>query len=142
MKKPKVVIFNPSGWGPAKFPKIRFFINNNLLENKDSYTYLGIIFKPSGSVEAAVKELLAKANRAYYSMSSLVYQNKKIKLERAIELFDSLISPIAMYASQFWAVYSLPASSFSCKESLFQSWEKILPENLNQKFFRLILSVH
>ena len=75
-KKTKVVIFNPSGWGPAKFPKIRFFINNNLFENKDSYTYLGIIFKPSGSVEAAVKELLAKANRAYYSMSSVSYQNK------------------------------------------------------------------
>ena len=141
-KKTKVVIFNPSGWGPAKFPNIRFFINNNLLVNADSYTYLGIIFKPSGSVEAAVKELLAKANRAYYSMSSVFYQNKKMKVDRAIELFDSLISPIAMYASQFWAVHSLPASSFSSKESLLQSWEKFLPETLNQKFCRLILSVH
>ena len=75
-------------------------------------------------------------------MSSVFYQNKKMKVDRAIELFDSLISPIAMYASQFWALYCLPASSFSCKESLFQSWEKILPENLNQKFCRLILSVH
>ena len=78
-----------------------------------------IIFKPSGSVEAAVKELLAEAKRAYYSMSSVFYQNKKIKLDRAIELFDSLISPIALYASQFWAVHSLPASSFSCKESSY-----------------------
>ena len=140
-KKTKLVIFNPSGWGPAKFPKIKFYINNNLLENTDSYTYLGLIFKPSGSVEAAVKELLVKADRAYYSISSIFYQNKKMKVDRAIELFDSLISPIALYASQFWSVLSLPASSFNTMENLLKSWEKFLPETLNHKFCRLILSV-
>ena len=115
-KKTKVVIFNPSGWGPAQFPKLKFYIDNKTLENAASYTYLGLIFKPSGSVEAAAQELLAKANRAYYSMSSIFYQNKKMKIDRAFELFDSLISPIALYASQFWSVLSLPASSFSSKK--------------------------
>jgi hypothetical protein len=140
-KKTKVVIFNPSGWGPNQFPKIKFFINNNLLENTDSYTYLGLIFKPSGSVTAAAQELPSKANRAYFSMSSIFYENKKMKVDRAIELFDSLVSPVALYASQFWSVLSLPASSFDSLEKLMKSWELFTPEIVNQRFCRLILSL-
>ena len=72
-KKTKCMLFNPAGWGPLKFPNVKFYINNQLLENADQYTYLGIIFKPSGSVDTAAKELLTKANRAYFSMSSLFF---------------------------------------------------------------------
>ena len=138
----KVVIFNPPGWGPKQFPKIKFFINDNILENAESYTYLGLIFKPSGSVTAAAQELLAKANRAYFSMSSIFYENKKMKVDRAIELFDSLVTPVALYASQFWSVLSLPASSFDSIEKLMKSWELFTPEIVNQRFCRLILSLH
>ena len=80
-KKTKCMIFNSSGWGPLQFPKVKFYIQDHLLENTDSYTYLGIIFKPSGAVDTAAKQLLSKANRAYFSMSSFFYQNKKMKLD-------------------------------------------------------------
>ena len=133
-KKTKCVVFNPNGWGPKQFPRIKFNINNQQLENTDSYTYLGLIFKPSGSVESAAKELLAKANRAYFSMSSLFYENKKMKIDRAMQLFDSLISPVALYASQFWSVLSLPATAFNSLPNLMKSWEVFIPETLNQRF--------
>ena len=141
-KKTKCMIFNPTGWGPLQFPKVKFYIQDHLLENTDSYTYLGIIFKPSGAVDTAAKQLLSKANRAYFSMSSFFYQNKKMKLYRAIELFDSLITPISLYASQFWAVLSLPASAFNSQQNLFKSWQTFIPETLNQRFCRFLLSVN
>ena len=141
-KKTKCVIFNPTGWGPSKFSSLKFHINNQLLENVDRYTYLGAVFKPSGSVELAAKELLAKANRAYFSMSSLFFQNKKMKVNRAIDLFDSLITPISLYAAQYWSVLSLPASAFTSIEALMKSWESFIPETLNQRFCRLLLSLH
>ena len=140
-KKTKCMVFNPSGWGPAMFPRIKFTINNQSLENTDSYTYLGLVFKPSGSVDTAAKELLSKANRAYFSISSLFYQNKKMKVKRATELFDSLITPIATYSSQFWSVLSLPASAFNSMQNLMKSWEVFIPETLNQRFCRVILSL-
>ena len=65
-RKTKCVIFNPAGWGPLQFPKIKFYIGNHVLENTDKYTYLGIIFKPSGSVDTAAKGLLYKGNKAYF----------------------------------------------------------------------------
>ena len=60
IKKTKCVIFNPNGWGPQQFPTVKFYINNQLLENAAQYTYLGLVFKPSGSVNAAAQELLSK----------------------------------------------------------------------------------
>ena len=141
-KKTKCMIFNPPGWGPLKFPKVKFYIDNQLLENTDRYTYLGLVFKPSGSVDTAAKELLTKANRAYFSLSSLFYQNKKMKTDKATELFDSLVTPISLYASQFWAVLSLPASAFNSLDNLMKSWEVFIPETVNQRFCRLQLSLH
>jgi hypothetical protein len=121
-KKTNCIVFNPSGWGPSKFPKIQFNIKDKPLENVDRYTYLGLVFKPSGAVDLAAKELLAKASRAYFSLSSLFFQNKKMKVDRAIDLFDSLISPISLYSAQFWSVLSLPASAFTSVESLMDNF--------------------
>ena len=56
-KKTKIMIFNGNGFGPAKFPKIKFYINDNLFENK-----------PSGSFTSAANELLVKAYKAYFSI--------------------------------------------------------------------------
>ena len=96
-----MLVFNSGGFSTAKFPKLKFKINGQALEMTDSYTYLGVIFKPSGSVQFAATELLAKAKRAYFSMSNIFYENKTMKIDKAIQLFTSLISPIAQYASEF-----------------------------------------
>ena len=72
VKKTKVLVFNPCGWGPSKFPNLNFFINNSMVEKCDSYTYLGFVFKPSGSVIAGMKELLTKSKTAYYSISKIL----------------------------------------------------------------------
>ena len=136
------MIFNGNGFGPAKFPKIKFYINDNILENTDTYTYLGLVFKPSGSFTPAANELLVKANRAYFSMSNIFYENKTMKVDRAIQLYNSLICPIAQYASEFWSILTLPIKSFNSKHDLMKAWEAFIPETLNQRFSRLILSVH
>ena len=142
VKKTKVLIFNPAGFGPAKFPNLNFYINNRIVEKCDSYTYLGFLFKPSGSVVAGVKELVSKANRAYYSISNILYENKKMPVDSALSLFDMTVSPVTLYAVEYWGILTLPASSFQSKESLLRAWEGFVPETINQKLCRLILSCH
>ena len=104
--------------------------------------YLGLIFKPSGAVTAAVKELHAKAGRAWFSISNIVYQNKRMPASRALKLFDSLVSPVSLYGCEFWTPLNLPASSFTEQDRLLRSWETFLPELHNQRVCRMILSVH
>ena len=40
-------------------------------------------FKSLGSFTSATNELLTKANRAYFSISNIVYQNISMKVDRA-----------------------------------------------------------
>ena len=112
------------------------------MEITDTYTYLGLIFTPSGSVTSAAKELLTKASRAYFSMSNILYENKTMKIDHSLQLFNSLICPIAQYASEFWSILSIPLKSFNSKHDLMKAWEVFIPETLNQRFCRLIMSVH
>ena len=142
VKKTKVLIFNTSGFGPAKFANLNFYINNKVVEKCDSYTYLGFVFKPSGSATAGIRELLTKANRAYYSISNILYQNKKMKVDNALGLFDMTVTPVAMYGVEYWGMLSLPFASFQSKESLLKAWENFTPETVNQKVCRLLLSCH
>ena len=91
---------------------------------------------------AGVSELLTKANRAYYSIANLLYENKKMKVDDAIGLFDVTVSPVTLYAVEHWGILSLPASSFQSRESLLKAWESFMSETINQKLCRLLLSCH
>ena len=94
VKKTKILIFNKSGRVLKGF---KFFLNGIELEVAESYQYLGIKVRPSGSFTAAAEELTAKARRAWFSISGIVYKDKRISVERAFQPFDSLVSPVALY---------------------------------------------
>ena len=101
-----------------------------------------MVFKPSGAVSVAIKELHTKSNKAWFAISNTVYQNKKMSVTKALNLVDSLVTPVGLYACEFWTPYCIPAKSFNDKEALLKFWEGFLPETLNQRICRLLLSVH
>ena len=138
--KTKIMIFNKRGL-KLDYPEHSFFIKGTRLEIVDEYKYLGFILKPSGSISVGTKSLFDKASRAWFSISNLLYQNKKMPYRRATQLFNSLVTPIALYACEYWLPFSMTKKSFGSLETLLQSWEKFSAETLQQKFCRLFLSV-
>ena len=42
-------------------------------------------------MQVATDELYDKANRAWFSISNVLYQHKKLAVHKALQLFDSLI---------------------------------------------------
>ena len=138
-KKTKVIVFNSRG---LKLTNNDFFVGGNPIEIVDSYQYLGIKFKPSGSFKFAVGELFDKANRAWFAISNVLYQHKKLAVRKALQLFDSLIRPIFLYAAEFWLPYIIPKKGLENYDSLLKFWEKFQPEILNQKLCRMLLGVH
>ena len=133
------MIFNTKG---QKITTTRFFIDNKELIIADSYTYLGMVFKPSGSVTQAISELHTKANKSWFAISNVVYQNKKMPITRALQLFDSLVTPVSLYASDFWTPLCIPSANFSNSDELLKSWMSFSPETINQKMCRMVLGVH
>ena len=87
-------------------------------------------------------ELFTKSNRAWLVISNVLYQHKKLAVHKALQLFDSLIKPIFLYAAKFWLPFIIPKKRFESQTNLIKCWESFHPELLNQKVYRLPLSVH
>ena len=140
--KTKCMVFNKRGLKAKAFSNIKFTANGQLLDLADQYTYLGLIIVPSGASSAALEELHAKASRAYFGISNILYSNRKMPVKRALKLLDNLVFPVSFYAAEYLTPLVLPAKSFSSLDNLLQAWETFLPERLNQRACRLLLSVH
>ena len=138
-KKTKVIVFNIRG---IKITDNQFSAGGSPLEIVDNYQYLGVKLKPSGSLQFATNELFAKASRAWFAISNVLYQHKKLAVKKALQLFDSLIKPIFSYASEFWLPFLITKKGFDSQTNLLKYWETFQPEVLNQKVCRLLLSVH
>ncbi len=96
-RKTKVLVFSKG--------KIRnipsFNFNNNDLEVVFNYNYLGVTFNYNGKFRVAQKNLYDKASRA---MFGLIAKCRKLYLpiDLRLELFDSVIKPIALYGAEVW----------------------------------------
>ena len=138
-KKTKILIFNKSGKVLSGY---KFFLDGALLEVADHYQYLGVKLKPSGSLIVAAEELCSKARKAWYSISNIIYKDKRMSADRVFQLFDSLVTPVALYRCEFWFPHVITKKSFTGETNLLSSWEKFKCETLNQQCSRIILSVH
>ena len=140
-KKTKVLIFNKRGLGPSNFPKLSFTINGVPLEICDKYTYLGVLFKPSGSFIAAQAELYTKASKAWFSISNIIYQHKKMPVSQSLQLLDSLVMPVGLYSAELLTLLAMPDSAFTDRAALLAAWENFPLEKINQRACRMLLSV-
>ena len=77
-QKTKVMVFNGRGLKLANLPEHNFYIGNTTIEVVDTYQYLGVNLKPSGSMQFAVSELYDKANRAWFAISNVLYKYKRL----------------------------------------------------------------
>ena len=122
-KKTQCMIFNKRGLRPKFFPNVKFYIKDQVLLNTENCTYLGLVFVPSGSPVASVKELCTKANRAWFALSHVIYENNKMPVKRSLQLVDGLVVPVALYNVEVLSVLALPKASFSSVENLLKAWE-------------------
>ena len=140
--KTKVLIFNSRGLSLNNTPEHIFYLDGCIVQVVNEYQYLGLKLKSSGTFSFAADELHTKASRAYFSISNLLYQHKKWPVKRAINMFDTIVSTVSLYASEIWAPLVLPQRSFKNIETVMEAWDKFQPKLLNRKLCRLILSVH
>ena len=140
IKKTKVIIFNRGG---RTFEgKFKFYLNGEKIAITDQYQYLGLKLRPSGSLKKGVEELNDKASRAWFGISNIVYKNKRMETDKAFGIFDSLVTPVATYACEFWLPYLISKSGLTSQDNMLSSWETLKCETINQKCSRMVLSVH
>ena len=140
IKKTKIIIFNKRGISFEN--KFNFNLNRAKLEITNQYQYLGIKLRPSGSLKLSTEELHDKASRAWFGISNTIFRNKRMQHDQVFGIFDSLITPVATYASSFWLPFMIKKNGFTSVNNLMDTWAVLKAETLNQKCSRTFLSVH
>ena len=111
-----------------------------MIEVSDHYQYLGINLCPSGSMKLAEEKLRSKAKTAWFSISNILYKNKRMHVEHALQNFDSLLTPVALYATELWLPGVIHKKSLKTEDNLLNYWEEF--GCINQRMCRILLSVH
>ena len=105
--KTKSMIFNKSG----KFFRRSFRFNNENIFTTNSYKYLGFVVTPSGEITSGLKDLNDRALRAYFKLKNNMGRYFRLYPDVTLNLFDALIKPILLYASDFWGCLKMPSNN-------------------------------
>jgi hypothetical protein len=128
-KKTKCMTFT-RGTQKEKTP---FFIEGEELENVKEYKYLGItINKKNCTFTPAIKALRIKATRALYAIKAKVNINR-LPIKMALKLFDSLVKPILLYASETWEPFL---------NNDYDKWDHNEIEKVHLQFLKQIIGVN
>ena len=132
MKKTKVMTFNKSG---KNLKSVRILVNNTLLKNVTQYTYLGFTISASGTLTHGINNLVDKAKRAWFSIRRILTKSRQKNVKTYITLFDYVVKPIMLYASEIWGANIKPWDTL--KTFGENTWERF-----HLQVCRNILGVH
>ena len=139
LEKSKIIIFIPAG---RLVTGTNFFYRETKMEIVKSYCYLGIEFMCSGSFRTARNNLSEKAQKAMFPLKAMIKQFQ-MPCDKSLELFHSLIRPIALYNSENLAhlTHHQIKSIEDNKTTLLYCLTHSYLDNTQQKFIKFLLGV-
>ena len=107
IEKTKVMIFNKTGRHIRK----NFYLGEMRIETSREYKYLGFKITPYGGITPGLHDLKDRALKAFYKMKHQMGSSFRKHPLVTIKLFETLIKPILLYASDFWGVLKAPKNN-------------------------------
>ena len=124
------------------------YLGEDLIENVDSYCYLGIVFHKSGNFKIATNELRKKSLRALFGLKRNIVKNA-LSIKSLFILFDSLIKPVFLYGCQVLVPHNDLTKYLTkdiCKDSTGEAFLSRVARDPYEKFhlryLKWCLSVH
>ena len=103
VNKTKCICFNKSGRLIRNF----FTANGVIIEDVKDVRYLGFVICSNGNVQKGLLDLRDRARKAYYKLKQAMGIGFYNNVSLTMKLFDILIKPILLYASDFWGMNKL-----------------------------------
>lgn len=146
VSKTKIMVFNKTN---THVTSENLSIGNHVLQEVDSYTYLGINIHNSGSLSFARNDLRKKAMRGLYCLKNTVNKTK-LSHRSLCTLFDSLIKPIVLYGAPIWCPFmpltktigKLFSSQININDSLLRKISLSNCEKVHLHFLKWSLGTH
>ena len=120
----------------------KWFFDNNVLEQVEDYTYLGINIHCSGSYKQILRVLHSKALRVYHGLFKSFSNIEKTPVKTLTKLFSTMVLPILLYNCEIWGPYLIGKTDSvdAFKNKIFKIYNDA--EKLHLKFCKRILGVH
>ena len=136
VKKSKTMIFNTAG----KFIRDTFTLENKTLEPVQTFCYLGVDIKCSGTVKHAMNVLNDKGNKALRPLLNAIARFK-IPVKTSIKLFHSYISPILLYNTENASIFTDKEIRGYNNEFIFDDITDSKTDTTHRKFLKFIMGV-
>ncbi|XP_053504574.1 probable RNA-directed DNA polymerase from transposon BS isoform X2 [Ictalurus furcatus] len=85
----------------GRMTPVRITVSNQLIEEVKQFTYLGSIVAADGGTNADVNRRIGRAF-AVFQQLQLIWARRTIHTNNKLRLFNSIIIPTAIYASETW----------------------------------------
>lgn len=96
--------------------EIHIRVERELLEQVDSFQYLGIILDQKGRQDTELNNRIKKANRAYYAMSKCLINKKEVSPQTKMKVYKSIYRPILTYGCESWVLSTKDKSKIRATE--------------------------
>ena len=107
LDKTRIMIFNKSGRHIRK----RFLLGGTPVETTREYKYLGFKITSSGGIPSGLKDLKDRALKAFMKLKMKLGPRFRKFPKITIKLFNTLIKPVLLYASDFWGILKMPKNN-------------------------------
>ena len=82
------------------------YINQEVPENTDNFTYLGSTITSNLSLDKEIDIRIAKASATMSKLSKKVWDNNKLSLKTKIKVYQACVISTLLYSSETWTTYT------------------------------------
>ena len=101
LSKTKVMVFRKGG---RLRSGLSFMYGNERIEIVNEYKYLGVLFSRSGVFSKATVEFKQRGKAALAAVWNIVFKGQIQNLTSKAQLYNSIVTPTALYGSQIWSL--------------------------------------
>ena len=136
VKKSKTMVFNITG----RFIHDTFRLGDENLEPVQSFCYLGVDIKCSGTAKHSMNVLNDKGNKALRPLLSVIARFN-IPVKTSINIFHTYISPILLYNTENWSTLNNKELLKIDQDFLFSNTSSSKIDRTHRTFLKFILGV-
>ena len=94
-------------------------LNDEVLEQVDSYKYLGVVIKSNCSLKEEINQRISKAIKVYSQLGHTIISKRELTTKTKISIYNSIYCPTLIYGSESWTLDNSDKSRLQAAEMKF-----------------------
>ena len=128
------VLFQPAKTSSSSLPNIQ--IDGKVLNNVDSFTYLGSTLSSTTSLDKEISSRISKANASFGRLHKRVWKERGLRVDTKCAVYRAVVLTALLYGCESWTLYSRHV------KLLEQFHQRCLRQILNIKWFNRVSNVN